>query len=330
MPAPTVIKTRKLTKYYGKNRGIENVNLEVRKGEIFGFLGPNGAGKTTTIRLLLDLIHATSGEATVLGHDVRTESEVIREQVAYLPGELGLFKDWSAERTLSYIFKLYNRSINWGKVEELARVLNLDLNKKTRELSRGNKQKIGIISVLIPDVELLILDEPTSGLDPLINNEFYRLLMEKQAASGCTVFLSSHQLEEVEKIANRVGIIRQGTLVEVAAVAQLKQLALKHVELSLASLSEAKALADKLPQKLVKSLRVEGSRAWFLTKREELSLLLPQLNDVSFNDLNIRDPTLEDIFLEYYGTETNTKRVYSEKNNERTLSPGKPKGGRVE
>jgi ABC-2 type transport system ATP-binding protein len=325
MATPTIIQTRNLTKYYGKNRGIENLNLDVRKGEVFGFLGPNGAGKTTIIRLLLDLIHATSGEATILGHNVRTESELIREQVAYLPGELGIFKDWTVSRTLSYLFKLCDRPVSWEKVEDLARVLNLDLRKKTRELSRGNKQKIGIISVLAPDVELLILDEPTSGLDPLVNNEFYRLLTEKQVASGCTVFLSSHQLEEVEKIAHRVGIIRQGTLVEVAMVTQLKQLALKHVELSFTSPSDAKALVDKLPKKFVKNLTVEGSSARFLIKREELALMLPKLNDFSFSDMNIRDSTLEDIFLEYYGTETNRKPVKSKKKNESTPTSGNAK-----
>jgi len=330
MATPTVIQTCNLTKYYGKNRGIENLNLDVRKGEIFGFLGPNGAGKTTTIRLLLDLIRATSGDATILGHNVQTESEMIRERVAYLPGELGIFKDWTASRTLSYLLKLYDRPVNWEKVEELAQILNLDLRKKTRELSRGNKQKIGIISVLAPDVELLILDEPTSGLDPLVNNEFYRLLTEKQVASGCTVFLSSHQLEEVEKIAHRVGIIRQGTLVEVAAVTQLKQLALKHVEMLLSSPSDAKAVAEKLPKKAVRNFTVEGSYARFLVKREELTLLLPQLKDVSFRDINIRDSTLEDIFLEYYGTEANGKQVNNKKKSGSTFESRKSKRKRFE
>jgi ABC-2 type transport system ATP-binding protein len=317
MATPIVIQTRNLTKYYGKNRGIENLNLEVRKGEIFGFLGPNGAGKTTTIRLLLDLIRANSGEATILGHNVQTESEIIRERIAYLPGELGIFKDWTASRTLSYLFKLYDRPVNWEKVEELAQILNLDLRKK---------QKIGIISVLAPDVELLILDEPTSGLDPLIKNEFYRVLSEKQVASGCTIFLSSHQLEEVEKIAHRVGIIRQGTLVEVANVAKLKQLALKHVEVSFASPSDAKAFVDKLLKKFVKSLTVEGSRLRFLAKREELVFFLPQLKDIAFSDINIRDSSLEDIFLEYYGNATNRKSVNIEKENESSsLKPRKAK-----
>jgi ABC-2 type transport system ATP-binding protein len=181
--------------------------------------------------------------------------------------------------------------------------------------------------VLAPDVELLILDEPTSGLDPLINNEFYRLLKEKQAVSGCTVFLSSHQLEEVEKVAHRVGIIRQGTLVEVATVSQLKQLALKHVELSLTSPSEAKVLEDKLPKQLAKNFTVEGSRAKFLAKRGELALFLPQLKDVSFSDINIRDSNLEDIFLEYYDTEVNRKPVITEKKNKGTLNQETQKRG---
>jgi ABC-2 type transport system ATP-binding protein len=312
MSETSVIQTRKLTKYYGKHRGVENLNLDVQKGEIFGFLGPNGAGKTTTIRLLLGLIYATSGEATVLGHSIQSKPEMIRERVSYLPGELGIFKDWTAKRTLAYLFRLYDRPIKWAAVEELAQVLNLDLQKKTRELSRGNRQKIGIISVLAPNVELLILDEPTSGLDPLMNNEFYKLLTEKQATSDCTVFLSSHQLQEVEKIAHRVGIIRQGTIVEVATVVQLKQLALKHVELSLTSPSDAKALADKLSEKLAKTLTLEDSHARFLANREDLTHLLPQLNEVSFSDINIRDSTLEDIFLEYYGAEANGKPANGE------------------
>jgi ABC-2 type transport system ATP-binding protein len=309
MTTTIAIQTRNLTKYYGKNPGIKNLNLTVHKGEIFGFLGLNGAGKTTTIRLLLDLIRASSGEATILDHNVKTDSEQIRERIAYLPGELGVFKDWTASRTLSYLFKLYDRNVNWEKVEHLAHTLNLDLHKKTRELSRGNKQKIGIISVLAPDVELLVLDEPTSGLDPLVNNEFYKLLLEKQKDLGCTVFLSSHQLEEVEKIAHRVGIIRQGTLIEVATVNQLKQLALKHVELRFTSPSNAKNFADKLPKNLVKNWTVDGTRGRFLAKREELARFLPQLSEGAFIDLNIRDSTLEDIFLEYYGAASNAKQA---------------------
>jgi len=321
----TIIQTCGLTKYYGKHRGIENLNLEVQKGEIFGFLGPNGAGKTTTIRLLLDLIRPTSGEATVFGCDVQKGSEKIRDRVAYLPGELGFYRDWTGHRTLKYMFKLYNRVVKWAVVEELAQVLKLDLDKKTRELSMGNKQKIGIILALVPDVDLLILDEPTSGLDPLIKNEFYRLLTEKQADSGCTVFLSSHQLQEVEKVAHRVGIIRQGSLVEVATLAQLKRLALKRVELLFASSADGRVVATKLPRKLAKHFTLEDSHASLLCNREDLIVVLSLLQEIPFSDLNIRNPTLEDIFLKYYDVELDGNRLNGEKKTNASGNPGNTK-----
>jgi ABC-2 type transport system ATP-binding protein len=325
MSSPIIIQTRNLTKYYGKNRGIENLNLEVKKGEIFGFLGPNGAGKTTTIRLLLDLIRKTSGEATIFGYDVQKESQKIRERVAYVPGELGFYKDWTGRRTLQYLFKLYNHAVKWTVVEELAQIFKLTLDTKVRELSKGNKQKIGAVLALAPDVDLLILDEPTSGLDPLIKNEFYRVLAQKHADSGCTIFLSSHVLQEVEKVAHRVSIIRQGFLVEVADLTQLKRLAVKHVEVLLASPADGKALRDKLPKQLVKSLTVEGSRASLLANREDLSSLLSLLQDLPFKDLNISDSTLEDIFLEYYNVKANGKAFSDKKEPKGTPNSRKAK-----
>lgn len=321
MGETTIIQTRGLTKYYGKHRGIENLNLEVQKGEIFGFLGPNGAGKTTTIRLLLDLIRPTSGEATIFGHDAQRESAEIRDRVAYIPGELEFYRDWIGRRTLKYMFKLYSRSVKWAVVEEFAQVLRLDLDKKIRELSKGNKQKIGIILALVPDVDLLILDEPTSGLDPLIKNEFYRLLAEKQADSGCTVFLNSHLLQEVEKVAHRVGIIRQGFLVEVATLAQLKRLAIKHIELLLTSPADGRVLVDKLPKQLAKNFTLEGSRASLLANREGLNFFLLLLSEIPFSDLNIRDSTLEDIFLEYYDVEPNEDRLNGKKKTKIARNP---------
>jgi ABC-2 type transport system ATP-binding protein len=303
----TTIQTRNLTKYYGKNRGIENLNLTVKKGEIFGFLGPNGAGKTTTIRLLLDLIRKTSGEATIFGYDTQKDSQKIREHTAYIPGELGFYKDWTGRRTLKYLFKFYNHNVEWTVVEELAQTFKLDLDKKIRELSKGNKQKIGAISALAPDVDLLILDEPTSGLDPLIKNEFYKALSKKHAESGCTIFLSSHVLGEVEKVAQRVSIIRQGFLVEVADLSQLKKMALKHVEVSLASPADSRTLREKLPKQLAQNFTAEGSGVSLLANREDLSFLLSLLQDIGFKDLNISDSTLEDIFLKYYNAKANGK-----------------------
>lgn len=325
MTAPITIQTRNLTKYYGKNRGIENLNLEVRKGEIFGFLGPNGAGKTTTIRLLLDLIRKTSGEATIFGYDTQKDSQKIREHVAYIPGELGFYKDWTGRRTLQYLFKLYNHAVKWTIVEELAQTFKLNLDKKVRELSKGNKQKIGTILALAPDVDLLILDEPTSGLDPLVKNEFYKALAQKHTESGCTIFLSSHVLQEVEKVAHRVSIIRQGFLVEVADLSQLKRLALKHVEVSLASPADIKALKEKLSKQLTKSFTSEGSRASLLANREDLSSLLSLLQKLGFRDLNISDSSLEDIFLEYYNAKANGKALGDQKE---TSSPNSQKAKR--
>ena len=297
MTTNNIIETTALSKYYGKHLGINNLDLQVNRGEIFGFLGPNGAGKTTTIRLLLDMIRPTSGKATIFGYDTQRDAQKIHNQTAYLPGELGVPKNWTAQRTLRYMLKLYNRAIEWSAVEELAQHLNLEMSKKVHELSKGNKQKIGIILALVPDVDLLILDEPTSGLDPLIKNEFYRLLAEKQAESNCTVFLSSHQLEEVEKVAHRVGIINRGSLIEVSTLSQLKNLAFKHVELRLVSSADAKKLPIQLTDH-VKNLSVQDSDLSFLCNRNNLDVVLSWLQTISFSDVTIRNSTLEDIFLE--------------------------------
>jgi len=297
-PNQTTIKTIALTKHYGKHIGIQNLNLQVNRGEIFGFLGPNGAGKTTTIRTLLDMIRPTSGRATIFGYDTQQETQKIHNQIAYLPGELGFPKNWTAQRTIRYMFKLYNRSIKWSAVKQLASHLNLDMDKKVHELSKGNKQKIGMILTLIPDVDLLILDEPTSGLDPLIKNEFYKLLAEKQAQSNCTVFLSSHQLEDVEKVAHRVGIINKGALIEVSTLTELKKLAFKHVEIQLVSSADAKLPAQLT--KRVKNVSVQDSKLSFVCSRSNLDAVLSWLQTVDFSDVNVRNSTLEDIFLEYY------------------------------
>ena len=295
-----VIQTENLTKYYGKNLGIKNLNLKVKPGEIFGFLGPNGAGKTTTIRLFLDLIRPTSGKATIFGYNSQTEIEKIHNKIAYLPGELEFNKNWSGHRTIKHMSSLYNQSFKWSVVEELAKILKLDLEKKVKELSKGNKQKIGIILALAPDVELLILDEPTSGLDPLIKNEFYKLLHEKQVKSNCSVFLSSHLLHEVEKVAHRVAIINQGSLVEVATLDQLQQLAMKNIEVAFSNPQEAKKNQLKIPKELVKNLTIKNSELNFLSSRENIKNILSWLKTIPFKDLDIRDPTLEDLFLDYY------------------------------
>jgi len=301
-----VIRCNDLTKYYGKSRGIENLNMEVFEGEIFGFLGPNGAGKTTTLRTLLGLIHKTSGEASVFGLDPDQNSVEIRKHVAYLPGELGEFEGKTVRRILKYLFGLYDKKINWSRVEELASGLRLPLDRKMNNLSKGNKQKVGVVLALAPDVELLMLDEPTSGLDPLITTDVYKLLTEKQAESGCTILLSSHLLGEVEKIADRVGIIRDGSIVEVATLQQLKQLALKRVDIQFDASIDATSLRTMIPSTIAEELSIDDKSASLLVTRDNLHVLLKTLTGVPFTNVDITSPDLEEIFLRYYSSDSDS------------------------
>ena len=256
----SIIECKNLSKFYGKHRGIENLSLEVKKGEIFGFLGPNGAGKTTTIRTLLGFLHKTSGEGSVFGLDISKESIQIRKKIAYLPGELGLYVGMTGRQNLKYLLSLYDVDVEWEKVEKLAKRLNFDMDKKVKELSKGNKQKIGNILVLAPDVDLYVLDEPTSGLDPLMQMEFYKILRERQEETGATVFLSSHLLPEVEKVADRVGIIRDGKLIEVSSIAELKKIALKRIEIDT---DEPELIVNQLPKDL-QNLIIKDSHLSFV------------------------------------------------------------------
>jgi ABC-2 type transport system ATP-binding protein len=303
-----VIRCQDLTKYYGKSRGIENLNLEVLEGEIFGFLGPNGAGKTTTLRTLLGLIHKTSGEASVFGLDPDRESVQIRKRVAYLPGELGEFEGKTVRRILKYLFGLYGTKINWSRVEELADILRLPLDRRMNNLSKGNKQKVGVVLALAPDVELLMLDEPTSGLDPLITLDVYKLLTEKQEESGCTILLSSHLLGEVEKVADRVGIIREGKIAEVATLQGLKALAMKRVELQFDSPVDETVLLTKIPTDIIGELTIDDYSARLLVNRDNLQALLQSLSEIQFTNLDITSPDLEEIFLKYYSSDSTSNQ----------------------
>ena len=231
------IETDGLTKFYGAARGIEELELRVERGEVFGFLGPNGAGKTTTIRLLLDLIRPTRGSAAIAGLDTRRQSLEVRRLTGYLPGELKLPARTSAIGFLSYLGRLRG-GVDRRAIAELADRLDLHLERRIGDLSKGNKQKVGVVAAFMHDPELLILDEPTSGLDPLRQQDVLELVRER-AAAGRTVFLSSHELDQVEHVAERVGIVRDGRLVAVEAIATLKRRALRRVEVRLAGRSPA-------------------------------------------------------------------------------------------
>jgi ABC-2 type transport system ATP-binding protein len=300
MSKNVVIQTQNLTKFYGKSRGIENLDLEIYQGEVFGLLGPNGAGKTTTVRVLLDLIRKTSGEAQIFDLDIHRHSIEIRQRITYVPGDLGLFQDKTARRNLQYLLGLYENNIPIRRIEALAETFGLDLDRKVKELSKGNKQKVGIVLALAPEVELLILDEPTAGLDPLITAEFYKILCEQQEETGSTVLLSSHYLGEVEKVAHRVGIIRDGSIVEVATVQQLKRMAMKEIKVEFATNAALQKFSDQLPSEIVESVIFNETNASFLIAREELTKILDLLSKSEILDIDVISPALEDIFLKYY------------------------------
>ncbi|MHA1106550.1 MAG: ABC transporter ATP-binding protein [Promethearchaeota archaeon] len=299
-----IIQTKNLTKYYGTSRGIENFDLEIYQGEIFGLLGPNGAGKTTVVRTLLDLIRKTSGEAQIFDLDVHHHSIEIRQRTAYLPGDLGLFQDKTARRNLQYLLGLYENHIPIRRIEELAVIFGLDLDRKVKELSKGNKQKVGIILALAPEVDLLILDEPTSGLDPLITAEFYKILRQQQKETGLTVLLSSHLLGEVEKVAHRVGIIREGTIVEVASIQQLKNMAMKEIKVEFVTIEALQKFSDQLPSQAVKSVILNETHASFMITREQISNVFNFLSKFEILDIDVTSPALEDLFLKYYEVES--------------------------
>ncbi len=302
-----VIKTKALTKYYGKSRGIENLTFEVKKGEIFGLLGPNGAGKTTTIRVLLNFIRRTSGEAQVFGLDVKQHSTEIRRRTAYLPGDLGFYKDKTVRKNLQFLLKMYNKPVPNRKIEELAERIDLVLDRKVKELSKGNKQKIGIVLTFAPETELLIVDEPTSGLDPFITAEYYKILYEQQKNFGSTVLLSSHLLGEVEKVAHRVGIIREGTIVELDSVQSLKKIALKEITIEFPTALELQKFNSKIPTGIVDNLRTSETSVSLTVSRENLTEIIDILGQVGkVSDLEIQSPDLEDIFMKYYDTSSSS------------------------
>jgi len=232
-----------LTKSYGQVRALRGVDLEVRRGEIFGFLGPNGAGKTTTIRCLLDLIRPDGGSARVLGIDPQADPVAVQARTGYLPGEMAFKDNLTAERQLRFFSDMRGEKADWAFVRQLAERLDLDLKPPIKNLSKGNKQKVGVVQALMHRPELLLLDEPTAGLDPLMQQEVLGLLREAKAA-GATVFFSSHIMSEVEAVAERVGIIRLGKIVEVAETASLINRSLRHMTVRFQEPVDSGALAE--------------------------------------------------------------------------------------
>jgi ABC-2 type transport system ATP-binding protein len=290
------IETNHLTKYYGKSRGIIDVDLTVGSGQIFGFLGPNGAGKSTTIRLLLDLIRPTAGTARVLGLDARRDRLAIDRRIAYVPGELALYGELTGSQLLTYLGNLQG-SIDAGYRDRLIERLELDPTRKIKSLSRGNKQKVGLVAAFMIRPELLILDEPTAGLDPFVQIEFEHLC-EEARDDGRTVFISSHQLPEVEHLCDTVGIIREGRLLAVESIATLKARALRRLEIEFATPISTEAFEGLNG---VQDLSVDDGRLR-CTVMGSLDALVKAAARYEVLNLRSVETSLEEIFLAYYGS----------------------------
>lgn len=294
------IRTLGLTKYYGgrrgRHRGIENVDLLVEQGQVFGFLGPNGAGKSTTIRCLLDLLRPTAGAASVLGLDPRRDALAVRSRVGYLPGDLSMYPDMTGRQLCTYFASL--RGLDPPPMTDLlAERLQLDLDRRISDYSSGNRQKVGLVQAMMHEPELLILDEPSSGLDPLIQQEFYALLDEIRSA-GRTVFLSSHLLPEVEKVADRVAIIRDGEVVVTEDVAVLKERAVRRLEIHFGRAPDPEPFAQ-LPA--VRQLdRSDDGTTLILVVEGSIDAVVKCAARSEVHNIVSHEGDLEDVFLAYY------------------------------
>jgi len=300
MTSQRAIHTQGLTKHYGDVEALIDLNLDVRSGEVFGFLGPNGAGKTTTIRTLLDEIRPTSGTASILGMDCRRESVAIRRRIGYVPGDLAMYPSLTGRDTLTYFANLRG-GVDWAYVGELAERLGADLAKKVGDLSSGNRQKIGLIQAFMNRPDVLIMDEPSSGLDPLVQREFHTMMREV-AAEGRTVFLSSHTLSEVQRVADRVGILRHGRLIALESVAEMRSKAIRQVVFEFGSPVDP-AVFDGVPG--VRSVEATERRT-VLSFDGKMAALLKIAEQHDVLDVTTEEADLEEIFLTYYRDEAVT------------------------
>ena len=287
-----VIETDNLTKYYGKIKGVEDLTFSVKKGEIFGFLGPNGAGKTTTIRTLLGFLKPTSGEAYIFGKNIVDSVVEIKREVGYIPGELNLYNHMTGSQFLNYFASLRNREMTI--LDELLDIFEVPLERKIKGYSKGMKQKVGVIQAFMDDPDMVIMDEPTAGLDPLLQQKFYEFL-HKQKKKGKTMFLSSHLLGDVDKVCDRVGIIREGALITLESVDTLKQKKGKIIRVKI----------KEKPEKFKgpKDMKIKNGWIQFVAS-DSVDKWIKMLAKYTILDLEIHEFSLEDIFLHYYEGET--------------------------
>lgn len=286
-----MLEIQNLTKYYGKIKGVENLSLKLEEGEVFGFIGPNGAGKSTTIRSVMNLINKTKGKVFIEGEEFNKDDIKIKEKIGYLPSEVHLYEDLTVKQMLDYHESFYKKDIS-KKRKELVKLLELDEHKKVEDLSLGNTKKLGIVLAFMHSPKLLILDEPTSGLDPIMQQVFYELL-QKEKEKGTTIFYSTHILSEISRICDRVGIIKEGKLLKVETINELRKKNLTYVTLESLDIN-----------KIIKKLNIkdyEQASNQIKFKNNLLpNELIEKLSGFDITKILIEEATLEDVFLHYY------------------------------
>lgn len=287
-----IIETKNLTKNYGKNRGIQDINISVKEGEIFGFIGPNGAGKSTTIKTLLNFIYPTSGSSKILGMDIVEDSSKIKEYIGYVPSEVRYYDDVKVKDIIKYSKSFYPKT-DQEYVDKICNELELDMNKKMGELSLGNKKKVSIAQALIHSPKLLILDEPTNGLDPLIQNKLFNILL-KEKEKGNTVFLSSHNLTEVQNLCDRACVIKDGKIIDIIEIE--KETSKLNLKITLTSSDITKEIILVLSSKLLSN----KENTYTFTYSKDIDTLIKEISKFKIDELLIEKENLEDTFLDYY------------------------------
>jgi len=286
-----VLEVKKLKKYYGKIRGVEDVSLSIKKGEIYGFIGPNGAGKSTTIRTIMGLINKTSGNIYINGKELDKNDIETKKIIGYLPSEINLYDDMTVKDILNYHESFYDKDIS-KKRKELVKLLRLDEKKKIEDLSLGNQKKVGIVLALMHEPEILILDEATSGLDPIMQNIFYELILEEKK-KGTTILYSSHILSEVSKICDTIGFIKEGKIIKEDTVENIKKDSFTYLTIESSDI-------DKIKKELkLKVIEEHKNEAKFINNLEPEELL-NKLSKYKIDRLLIEEVTLEDLFINYY------------------------------
>lgn len=289
-----IIEVKNLVKKYGSFTALNGVNLEVNQGEIYGFIGPNGAGKTTTIRVLLGILKATAGQATIFGMDAWKDAVEIHKRVAYVPGEVNLWPNLTGGEVIDLFVKLRGANNNKRRREELIERFDLDPSKKCRTYSKGNRQKVALIAAFASDADLYILDEPTSGLDPLMERVFQEYVMEAKE-EGKSIFLSSHILSEVERLCDKVSIIRNGKIIESGSLEELRHLTRTSVVLDTKEL-----ISDLDKLKGVHNLEKKGNSLYFYVDSEQLDEVMKYISKFGIVKLEVAPPTLEELFMRHY------------------------------